>query len=369
MKKVNLIQFGIGNIGSELIKQIKENKKKLRKKLRIDLNYACFIKKDCFSADTNGFSNNKLDRILEFRKNKKDISKLDFFQKKLSDEGVLRSIKNKNAGNCIVIDVTASDDMYNLFLLSLKEGFNIVTSNKKPLCVPYNKYKKLINTNKKNGAILKHECTVGAALPIISTLHSLLNTGDKIIGVTGCFSGTLGFIFSELEKGRKFSNIVKEAKDIGYTEPDPRDDLSGIDVARKALILARLKGLMINLEDIRLESLVPKELEKVSVEEFLWGIKSLDKKFESMLKKALNDGLTLRYVAEIKEGSVNIGLKEVPLNSPIGSLKGPGNICVFKTKRYDKNPLVIQGPGAGIEVTAAGVLNDIIEIANQMSSG
>jgi aspartokinase/homoserine dehydrogenase 1 len=208
-----------------------------------------------------------------------------------------------------------------------------------------------------------HETTVGAGLPIIDTFHKLVESGDRILRIEGCTSGTLGFLLDEVSKGKKFSDALKRAMHLGFTEPDPRDDLSGMDVARKALILARLIGYQGELKDIPVDSLVPEGLRSVSRDEFVARIAELDAPWEVRARQARDKGQVWRYVARITRQRVTVSLVAVPLTSPFAALKGTDNQVVFTTTRYRENPLVITGPGAGPQVTAAGVVNDVLKLA------
>jgi len=201
-------------------------------------------------------------------------------------------------------------------------------------------------------------------LPVLFTLQDLLATHDRILRVTGCFSGTLGYICSGLQEGRLFSEVVREAKALGFTEPDPRDDLSGLDVARKALIIAREIGLELEMTDVDLTGMVPSEMMALpDVDTFMNRLPDLDDDFAAQVEQARTENKVLRYLVEIVDGRVTVGLKAVELQSAEGQLNGPDNIVVYQTERYRNNPLIIRGPGAGAEVTAAGVFGDLLKVA------
>ncbi len=338
MKTLHIIHLGIGHVGKTLIKQILEFNKK---------------NKDFYLQYCGLFN-----------------SHIGIFQKKGLSENEIRNFPSEGGANpqdtienitnpFLLIDTTASEATANYLVETLRRGAYIVLSNKKPLS---DRQKQFDTLHKLGSSRLFYETTVGAGLPIIHTLKTLLGTGDKIISIEGCFSGTLGFIFSSLEDGLRFSQALNLAKEKGYTEPDPRDDLGGLDVARKALILARLMGMNLELSQIKLQKLYPLELENISVEQFMSKIPSLDKDYEERINKAQKNGKTLRYIARIAKDGCSVGLKEVSKSTDLGNLKGPDNIISFKTKRYFDNPLVIKGPGAGPQVTAAGVLGDILKI-------
>jgi len=200
-----------------------------------------------------------------------------------------------------------------------------------------------------------------AGLPVIDTFHKLVDAGDIVHRIEGCTSGTLGFILTEVGHGRSFSDAVRRAMTLGYTEPDPRDDLSGMDVARKALILARLMGFRGEMTDITVESLVPEHARGWAREEFVRRLGEFDAAWAERVEDAKRRGLVLRYVATATRQRVTVGLRAVPLSSPFAGLSGTDNQVVFTTARYRENPLVITGPGAGPAVTAAGVLNDVLK--------
>jgi aspartokinase/homoserine dehydrogenase 1 len=204
---------------------------------------------------------------------------------------------------------------------------------------------------------------VGAGLPIIDTYHKLTESGDRVERIEGLLSGTLGFVLSEVSAGTPLSRAVRTAMARGYTEPDPRDDLSGMDVGRKALILARLLGYQGELSRAAVESLVPKWARALPLPEFLERLDELDEAWRRRVDAASRSGMVLRYVATVTPSKIAVGLRAVPATSPLAAIKGTDNQLVFTTARYKSNPLVITGPGAGAEVTAAGVLNDVLRVA------
>jgi len=250
-----------------------------------------------------------------------------------------------------------------LLIDMLKRQDFAILSNKKPLAGPQQDFDHLQQTGQHR---LYAEATVGAGLPILSTLQTLQETGDTIEEIQGCFSGTLGFLFSELEKGVSFSQIVREARQQGYTEPDPRDDLSGTDVARKTLILSRLLGRKGELPDISLPTLYSSAFQQLSVDEFLTALSTEDQKYRKEYELAAAQGKTWRYVSTITPTQSTVQLEGVDCKSDIGALQGPDNLISIKTKRYHDRPLVIKGPGAGTTVTAAGVVGDLLHIVKTL---
>jgi aspartokinase/homoserine dehydrogenase 1 len=265
----------------------------------------------------------------------------------------------------VIIDCTSNQNVANMYPMFFKMGINVITPNKKANSGSLDFYKELRDSAKKYGKHYLYETTVGAGLPIINTLKEALATGDKVINLQGILSGTLSYIFNELNPENSFSEVVKEAQRKGYTEPDPRDDLSGIDVARKLVILAREMGIQVELKDVVVESLVPEELKAGSADEFIQKLSDYDNHFKKLMDKAENNGSTLKYVASISEGgALSVSLRECSKSHPFSHLSGSDNVVYLKTKRYNKQPLIIQGPGAGAEVTAAGVFGDLIRLAS-----
>jgi bifunctional aspartokinase / homoserine dehydrogenase 1 len=260
----------------------------------------------------------------------------------------------------VIVDVT-SDETGDLLCAALGQGFDVVLANKKPLAGSWQSYAALLDATAAGGRRLRYEATVGAGLPIIDTFEKLVETGDRVLRIEGCVSGTLTYVVSAVSGGTPFSVAVREAVERGYAEPDPRDDLSGKDAARKALILARLlgyRGAPPNADD-----LVPRSLRKLSIPDFMARISSLDAEWAARTKREAAQGRVLRYVVSATSRGVSARLTAVPANSPIGSLGGTRNLVAFTTKRYRTEPLVVSGPGAGAEVTAAGILNDVYSLA------
>jgi aspartokinase/homoserine dehydrogenase 1 len=270
-----------------------------------------------------------------------------------------------NLPNSVFVDCTSSEDVAGFYETILEANISIVTPNKKASSGQLDKYKQLKSTAFKRGVKFLYETNVGAGLPVINTMNDLLLSGDKVISIEAVLSGTLNFIFSSFVEGRRFSDVVKEAKEKGYTEPDPRDDLNGMDVARKILILAREAGWDLELSDIKVENLVPESCRgEMSIEQFFIALAKQDDHFERMRREAEQANTKLRYMATLDNGKVSIQLKSVPQQHPFYSLSGSDNIILFTTERYHERPMVIRGPGAGADVTAAGVFADIIRIGH-----
>jgi homoserine dehydrogenase len=270
----------------------------------------------------------------------------------------LTDLARSSPHRAIVVDLTASDGMAPVLLTALDAGVDVAVANKKPLCEAYDAFARL--TAHPRGRIA-YEATVGAGLPIIHTLRPLVDAGDELVDMTACLSGTLGYLCSELEDSRPLSQVVPEARARGFTEPDPRDDLSGADVRRKALILARTMNQHLELDDVPGAPLIP--LEEGDVEQWLAGLARHDVALAARVRAAREQGDVLRYVARILPGKCEVGLREVPRLSAVGRLRGTDNILTVHTRFYDERPLVISGPGAGPDVTAAGVFGDLLRLA------
>jgi len=256
----------------------------------------------------------------------------------------------------VIVDVT-SDETGTLLQTAIDRGFDVVLANKKPLAGSLDAYDRLIAVPARSGRRVRYEATVGAGLPIIDTFRKLDETGDRVLRIDGCVSGTLMFVLSEVSAGRPFSAAVREAVERGYAEPDPRDDLSGRDAARKGLILARMLGY--RGEAPRPDDLVPRPYAALSLEAFLTRLPEMDAAWQSRAAALAKTGHVLRYVVSATPRKVSAGLVEVAVSSPMGSARGTRNLVTFHSRRYQREPLVISGPGAGADVTAAGILNDI----------
>ena len=264
--------------------------------------------------------------------------------------------------NPVLVDVTA-DDTNATLKRALSAGMHVVLANKRPLTAHRKLYDELRTLAQDRGRRLLHETTVGAGLPIIDTFYKLAESGDRVSKIEGCPSGTLGFLFGEMGRGRPFSEALRRAIAKGYPEPDPRDDLSGTDVARKALILGRLLGFPGELGDIEVESLVPPKGKRLPLQEFLARLEEYDVAWQERVQQARERGGVLRYRCTVTPRRIRVGLVVVNATSPLASLNGTDNQFIFTTERYKANPLVITGPGAGPAVTAGGILNDVLKLA------
>ena len=280
--------------------------------------------------------------------------------------GLVQRLLHSPVGRLLVIDATASEAVARQYETLLEGGIGIVTPNKRAGTLEQPFYDALKKAARKRGAPLFYETTVGAGLPVISTLRDLLYSGDRVERIEGVFSGTLAFVFDRLAAGDRFSEAVRAAREKGYTEPDPRDDLRGEDVARKALILAREMGLEAERADVQVESLVPHDLQDRSTDAFLDGLADVDAMWRERVAAAEKEGKQLRYLGRIESGCLRVGVEAVGPPSPFAHLRGTDNMIAFTTERYQERPLVVQGPGAGPDVTAAGILADVVKAVQQM---
>ncbi|KAI9738964.1 MAG: hypothetical protein M1818_005278 [Claussenomyces sp. TS43310] len=278
-------------------------------------------------------------------------------------------------GKAILVDNTSSQDVADKYPSFLAAGISIVTPNKKAFSGSFNLWQDIFSAAATSGAKVYHESSVGAGLPVLSTLKELVDTGDQVEKIEGVFSGTMSFLFNSFAptegQGGKWSAEVKKAKDLGYTEPDPRDDLNGLDVARKLTILARLAGLPVESPtSFPVQSLIPKDLEACSSgDEFLERLHEFDSKMEETKVSAEKENKVIRFVGsiDVKSKQVKVGLAKFEKAHPIAALKGSDNIISFYTRRYGANPLIIQGAGAGGEVTAMGVTGDLLKVLDRLS--
>jgi aspartokinase/homoserine dehydrogenase 1 len=264
----------------------------------------------------------------------------------------------------VIIDCTASADIAKRYPDWLAAGIHVITPNKKANSADLPFYHRLRDARRAGSAHYLYETTVGAGLPVVQTLRDLRETGDEITSIEGIFSGTLAYLFNTYDGRKSFSDIVRDARQRGYTEPDPRDDLSGMDVARKLIILGREMGLELEMADVKVESLVPAGLEKGSIDEFMSRLPQHDSNMNDRLQTARSNGKVLRYVGRLTaDGKATVGVVELDSKHPFANIALTDNVVRFATRRYCDNPLIVQGPGAGPEVTAGGVFADLLRLA------
>ncbi len=274
-------------------------------------------------------------------------------------------VRAEHLPHAVIIDATSSAGVTAHYESWLERGINIITPNKKGNTGTLVQYRALRAAARRRGRYFLYETNVGAGLPVIHTLRDLLDTGDEVIRVEGVLSGTLSYIFNTFDGGKPFSEVVREAHARGYTEPDPRDDLSGVDVARKLVILAREMGLALEMDEVGVESLVPEDLRAAGVEEYLGSLGRHDAAMAELLEAARARRQVLRYVGSVEPGGgVSAGLRALPLDHPFANLSGSDNVVSFRTARYNVQPMIVRGPGAGPDVTAAGVFADLLRLAS-----
>ena len=369
MSRVTAVQVGMGTVGGETIEQIIANRDRWWADYGLDVRIGAVIGLGgaLVTRELDGLADELLHGLVHSRRAGQALREAAAGRELVeAPEAVAMLI---NEGPVIVMDAAAGDETAPLDARALASGAGVVLSNKAPLALPLDNplAAELWGTAGPRGH-LRYEAACGAGLPVISTLRTLLDTGDEPAEIVGALSGTLGAIFTDLGNGASFSEAVRSAKANGFTEPDPRDDLSGLDVARKALILARTIGRRVNLDEIAVENLVPEALRAISVPEFLDRVDELDVEWARRADAARAAGATLKYVATVPvEGPIAVGVREVAASSLLGALQGPENIVVIRTARYSANPLTIVGPGAGAAVTAAGMTGDLLALGSLLT--
>ncbi len=349
---LNLFLIGVGNVGRSLMQQISKQQEKLlrEKNLRINVVGIASSKRGVFNRD--GLDVADWRRLL-------DEEGID-----VTPDIIRREVLNMNIFNSVFVDCTASADVAALYKDLLSHNVNVVAANKIAASGDYDVYKELKETARRKDVKYLFETNVGAGLPIINTINSLINSGDKILKIEAVVSGTLNYIFNVLAADVPLSRAVVMAKEAGYTEPDPRIDLSGKDVIRKLVILAREAGYEVSQEDVEKNLFIPEEMLAGEADEFISKVASLDEEFEKMRGDAEAAHRHFRFVASFDNGHLSVGLRSVDSDHPFYNLAGSNNVILLTTDRYMEYPMVIKGYGAGAEVTAAGVFSDIIGIAN-----
>ncbi|MCB0632320.1 MAG: bifunctional aspartate kinase/homoserine dehydrogenase I [Lewinella sp.] len=352
-KELHLFMVGVGLIGSTLIKQIQDQAEFLRKTRSLELRIVGMT-----NTKTMHFNEIGIDLTNWKKKLKESETAADM-------RAFIQKMKAMNLPNSIFVDNTADESIAAFYEEILDASISISTPNKIATSSAYLQYQRLKTIAQKRGVQFLYETNVGAGLPVISTLNDLIISGDQITKIEGVLSGSLSFIFNSYKAGTSFSDIVKEAQKRGYTEPDPRVDLNGLDVRRKLIILARESGYPIEAKEVMIENILPVACQEApTVESFFTTLEKADDHFETMRQKAENEGKVLRMIAKLDNGHASIGLEAVDSSHPFYGLSGSDNMIVFTTKRYEERPLVVRGPGAGAEVTAAGVFAEIIKIGN-----
>jgi aspartokinase/homoserine dehydrogenase 1 len=349
--------LGAGNVGGTLLRQLASESARLRAEFDVDLR-------------VRGIATSKrmllVERLPDLTQAREELERNG---EPLDVDRFVAHVRADHLPHSVLIDCTASDDVARLYGDWLESGIHVITPNKRANTASLDYYRRLRQANRAVGAHYLYETTVGAALPIIQTLRDLVQTGDEVIEIEGILSGTLSYLFNRFDGTQSFSALVAQARELGYTEPDPRDDLSGTDVARKMVILAREMGMTMELADVDVRSLVPEALQSGSVADFLAALPNHDADIDALRREAANDGKVLRFVGSVsRDGRASVRLRSYAQTHPFARIQLTDNIVLFRTSRYHENPLVVQGPGAGREVTAAGVFADLLRLASYLGA-
>jgi aspartokinase/homoserine dehydrogenase 1 len=349
--------IGPGTVGKVLLEQIASESQRLRDEFKLDLRVRGILSSRKMLLSEQGVDLANWKAALDASQSPADIEKF-------ADH-----LHVDHLPHTVIIDCTADESVAKHYAEWLKAGIHVVTPNKKANSGPLAYYESLKEARKVGGSSYLYEATVGAGLPVIQTLRDLRETGDKIVSVEGIFSGTLAYLFNVYDGKTPFSQIVKDAKAKGYTEPDPRDDLSGTDFARKVIILGREMGLKIEMKDVQVESLIPDGLEKGSIDDFLNGLPKYDGAMKKRFDEAAARGKVLRYVGRLTaDGKATVGVSELDRSHAFANIALTDNVVRYATARYNSNPLIVQGPGAGPEVTAAGVFADLLRVCSYLGA-
>jgi len=349
--------IGVGNVGAELLDQIARAADQLRENFNLDFRVRAIANSSHMHLASRSLDPGSWREALA-----DDGETLDL-------ERFIAHVNPDHLPHAVIVDCTASESISDRYADFFRAGIHVVTPNKRAQSAPHEAYESLHELRRANGVHMLYETNVGAGLPVIETLRDLIATGDEVLSVEGIYSGTLAYLFNALDADSDFSQVVRQARDAGYTEPDPREDLSGMDVARKLLILARELKLRMDLADVEVESLAPEELSEATVEEFLDGLGRYDGDMRRRLEQAEEEGCVLRYVGRLdSEGRASVRLETLPRDHLFARLHLTSNMFLFRTARYSDSPLVVQGPGAGPEVTAGGIFADLLRLARMLGA-
>ena len=351
-KVVNLFVCGIGTVGSSLLSQLQEQHDSLMDKRRLKLNIVGIANSKRYIINPDGLDIDKAEATLKAE------------GKENTSAQMCRDFIDQNLYNSVFVDCTANADVAALYQTLLANNISVVAANKIAASAPYPEYATLKQTALNKGVKFLYETNAGAGLPIIKTISDLCDSGDEILKIEAVLSGTLNFIFNKLSADITFSRAVRMAMDAGISEPDPRQDLSGKDVVRKLVILAREAGYAVNLEDVDLQPFMEPRYFEGDAEKFLSIMGELDEPFESRRHALEAEGKKLRFIAQLEDGKATVALRAIDKSHPFYNLEDSNNMVLLTTKRYNRYPMIIQGYGAGADVTAAGVFADIIRVAN-----
>jgi aspartokinase/homoserine dehydrogenase 1 len=360
--------LGVGGVGRALLRQIVEQRGWHAEHFGLEIAIVGVADSaGALLADGSGLDDETLTGLLRLKEAGGKVTDLPTAIREDEPTAVVNMALDRMNRPGVVVDCTTTERSASALLAALDRGGKVVLANKKPLTIQQEVYDRLTRAGVTDGPLsparARWETTCGAGLPVIVTLNRLLMSGDSVHRITGTFSGTLGYVMSGLQAGRPFSQVVREAHQRGYTEPDPRDDLGGVDVGRKALILARGLGWQLDMADVEIQGLYPLHMDSLNVAQFLAALPELDEYFAGQVRAATMQGKVLRYAAAVEGGRCRVGPVMVDAASPLGRLSGTDNLIEFHTRWYSPNPLVVQGRGAGVDATAAGVLSDVVELA------
>ncbi len=347
--------IGPGNVGRALINQIERARERLKRDANLDLRVRAVASSRYMHLSDDPICSSDLP--------------LDNSRASLDLEAFADHVDDDHLPHGLIIDCSASDAVAEHYAAWMARGLHVITPNKHAGSGPLERYRAIHRASRTTRARWRYEATVGAGLPVVQTLRDLIDSGDRVQRIDGIFSGTLAYLFNRYQAGMSFAALVGEAREAGYTEPDPRDDLSGTDVARKLVILAREMGSEIELDDIEVESLCPEGPAEQSIDAVLTGLAGQDEAMAERLASARAEGKVLRYVASLEaNGPARVALQALPEDHPFANLALTDNVVAFPTDRYADNPLIVQGPGAGPEVTAAGVFADLLRVASHLGA-
>ena len=352
MRRIPVIIFGAGGVGRALMRQIMTSREVVAGRNQCRFDVAAVLDSKGWMWQPAGLSDEQLERIVTLKSSGEALA-----GQRPENIDVLAQFSSAGLGDGLIVDVTAAEGMEPIIDRALEGGCAVVLANKKPLCGPWEAARRFFGQ-----PALRYEATVGGGQPVIATLRTLRDTNDPVYEIEGQLSGTLGFICIRLDEGVPFSQALAEAKASGFTEPDPREDLGGQDVKRKIMILGRLAGWPLKDEDIVVEALYHSSLSHLSVPEFMQAAVAMDGSLQDRVQVALASDRVLRYVARVTAEGGSVGLNAVPRGSALASLK----YVSFHTAHYDDERLLIGGKGAGVEMTAAGVLGDMIGLAREL---
>lgn len=351
MKQIPVILFGAGGVGSAVLRQIVDGRSAAAARNHVHFNVAAVCDSRSWQFQPGGLADIQLREIVHRKALGQAVG-----DERPSNLEILNRLAESGLEQVIVVDVTAVSGLEPTLDRALELGYGVVLANKKAFASPWETAQRYFHHPR-----IRHESTVGGGQPVIATLRYLLDTNDPITEIQGQLSGTLGFICQQLDQDMPFSQAVAEAKTRGYTEPDPREDLGGLDVMRKVMILGRMAGWPLETNDIRVESLYTPDLADLSVPEFMIRVGVLNETMRQRVAAAKANGQVLRYLAQLRDGQGVVGLTPVLAGSALADLK----FISFRTGRYDDEPLMICGKGAGVEMTAAGVIGDMLDLVRE----